>query len=221
MSSVGPCGFQSTATRESLGTISLSSSSRFPASSEAHLGQPRDVAAGPRQALNQPTRNRVTRSRHNDRDCPGSVFGSQSIGSKGSDDDVNLETDEIGCEVREAIASTLRIAVLDADVLSLDPSEVAETLPECLVPERGSGRREWREKSYPRDFPLAAAPEPQAKPPPARKKLPKTPTHFRLSILRRGSVQVSNFQCRIENLQESNPRNRVHGFLSLNPKSQI
>ena len=92
-----------------------------------HLGQPRDVAAGPRQALNQPTRNRVTRSRHNDRDCPGSFFGSQSIGSNGSDDDVNLETDEIGREVREAIVPTLRISVLDADVFSLDPSEVAET----------------------------------------------------------------------------------------------
>jgi hypothetical protein len=106
------------------------------------LGQPRDAAAGPRQALNKPTRNRVTRSRHNDRDCPGSVFGNQSIGGKASDDDVNLETDKIGGEVREAIASTLRIAVLDADILSFNPSEVAETLPEGLVPERGIGRRE-------------------------------------------------------------------------------
>jgi hypothetical protein len=68
-------------------------------------------------------------------------LGSQSNGSSGNDDDVNLEANEIGCEVREAIGSTLRIAVLDADVLSLDPSEVAETEPECLVPERGIGRR--------------------------------------------------------------------------------
>ena len=135
-----------------LGNHFLEQLQPFSSQLRAHLGQPRDVAAGPRQALNQPTRNRVTRSRHNDRDSPGSFLGSQSIGSNGSDDDVNLETDEIGCEVREAIASTLRIAVLDADVLSLDPSEVAETEPECLVPERGIGRREWREKSYPGDF---------------------------------------------------------------------
>jgi hypothetical protein len=60
-------------------------------------------------------------------------LGSQSIGSGGRDDDVNLEMDEIGREVREAIVSALRIAVLDADVLSLDPTEVAETEPECLV----------------------------------------------------------------------------------------
>jgi hypothetical protein len=78
-------------------------------------------------------------------------LGGQSIGSHGSDDDVNLETDEIVCKVREAIASTLRMAILDADVLSLDPSEVAETALECLVPERGVGRRVWREQSYPAD----------------------------------------------------------------------
>jgi hypothetical protein len=71
-------------------------------------------------------------------------LGSQGSGSNGSDDDVNLETDKIGCEVREAIVSALRIAVLDADVLSFNPSEVAETEPECLVPERGIGRRPWR-----------------------------------------------------------------------------
>jgi hypothetical protein len=68
-------------------------------------------------------------------------LGSQSSGSSGSNDDVNLQTDEIGCKLRKAIASTLRIEVLDADVLSLDPSEVAETLTKCLVPERGIGRR--------------------------------------------------------------------------------
>src|SRR5262249_19299905 len=97
-----------------------------------HLRQPCDVAAGPRQAVNKPTRHRITRSRHNDRDCPGSVFGSESIGSNRSHNDVNFETDEIGCEVREPLIPTLRISILDADVPSLNPSEIAETLPECL-----------------------------------------------------------------------------------------
>ncbi len=105
----------------------------FSSQLRTHLGQPCNVAAGPRQALNQPTGNRVIVTRHNDRDCPGSFFGSQRSGTSGSDDDINLETDEIGCEVREAITTTLRIAVLDGDVLALDPSEVAEPLTECLV----------------------------------------------------------------------------------------
>jgi hypothetical protein len=84
------------------------------------MGQPRDVAAGPRQTLDKPSSDKVT-GRDNNRDGPGGIFGSLAIGSSGSDDDVNLETDEIGCEGREAIESTFRIPVLDADVLSLSP----------------------------------------------------------------------------------------------------
>jgi hypothetical protein len=71
------------------------------------------------------------------------VFGRQRIGSHGRDDDVHVETDEIGREARQAIAAPLRIAVLEADVLPLDPSEVTETLPECFMPARGIGRRKW------------------------------------------------------------------------------
>jgi len=47
------------------------------------------------------------------------VLGSQSIGSHGSDDDVNRETDEIGREGRKAIASPLRISV---SMLMFSPS---------------------------------------------------------------------------------------------------
>ena len=105
--------------------------------------KPVTLPPGRARLSTSPVRNRVTRTRHNDRDCPGSFFGSQSIGSSRSDDDVNLETDEIGCEVREAIVSTLRIAVLDDDVLSLDPSEVAQTRRNACARAR-SGRRVWR-----------------------------------------------------------------------------
>ena len=99
-----------------------------------------DITAGPREARNKPASNRITRRRHDDWNCFGRVLGSQSIGINGSDDDVDLEPDEIGCEVRQAILSALRISVLNADVLSLNPSEITETLPECLVPGRGRGR---------------------------------------------------------------------------------
>ena len=36
------------------------------------------------------------------------------------DDDVNLETDEIGYKIREPLGSALGIAVLDDDVLTFD-----------------------------------------------------------------------------------------------------
>src|ERR1700674_2580288 len=117
-----------------------------------HLGQPGDVAARARQALNNPGCHRVTRSHHHDRDFPGSVFGSQSIVGDGSDDDINLKTDQIGDELREAIVSPLRISVLNDDSFSLNPSEVTEPLQEGLVPERCIGGREGRQQSYPGDF---------------------------------------------------------------------
>ncbi len=59
-------------------------------------------------------------------------------------DDVDLETDEIGGEVREAIDPSVGVAKFDANVLTLDPFEGVETLPECLIPQRGVGRTEWR-----------------------------------------------------------------------------
>jgi hypothetical protein len=107
-----------------------------------NIGQPREIPARVRQAFHKPRFNRVTHRRDDDGDRVGGVFSSQSFGSNGSDNDVNLKTDEISGESREAIASPLRISVLNADVLSLNPSEFEETLPECLVPERGIGRRE-------------------------------------------------------------------------------
>ena len=48
------------------------------------------------------------------------------------DDDIHIETDEFGGERRETVSLTLRVSVLDADALSFDPSEVPETLSECI-----------------------------------------------------------------------------------------
>ena len=68
-------------------------------------------------------------------------MGSQSVGSRSGDDDINFETDKIGCEIKIAIVSTFCITVLEADVLALDPSAFAQTQPECLVPDHGIGKR--------------------------------------------------------------------------------
>jgi hypothetical protein len=98
--------------------------------------QPGDVAGGSRQARDEPGRNRVTGRRHDDGDGPRSLLGRLSIGIETGDDHVNLETDEIGRKVRETLGSSLRVSELDVDVLPLDPSDVREALPECLVPGR-------------------------------------------------------------------------------------
>jgi hypothetical protein len=47
-------------------------------------------------------------------------------------DDVHRETDQLGCEVGEAIELIVCVAVLDGEVLPLDIAEVAQPLPEGL-----------------------------------------------------------------------------------------
>jgi hypothetical protein len=48
------------------------------------------------------------------------------------DNDIRIETDELGGERRKAVSLTLRVPVLDADVLSFNPAQAPETLPECI-----------------------------------------------------------------------------------------
>ncbi len=87
-----------------------------------HLRQPGDVGTGRRKALDEASKNSVTCGCHDDGDRRRSILGCQSVGSYGSDDDVNLEADEIGGEVREAIDSTLCVSVLNADDFAPQPS---------------------------------------------------------------------------------------------------
>ena len=80
------------------------------------------------------------------------AFFAAKVRGNRSNDDVDFEANEIGREIGETVGSPLCISVLDHDVLPLDPSEIAESLPKCLVPERIGGRRERRQKPNPRDF---------------------------------------------------------------------
>ena len=48
------------------------------------------------------------------------------------DDDVYLETHQLGRERREAIEFSLRISPLNDDVFPLHVPKLAQTLPECL-----------------------------------------------------------------------------------------
>ena len=77
--------------------------------------------------------------------------------------------------------SALRIAVLDADVLSLDPSEVAETEPECLV--RGAlSEREYGESSPIRRTFAGACASALAPHTVNATTIAKSPAHFRFWI---------------------------------------
>ena len=85
------------------GTISLSNSSLFPPSSTLIWDNPVTLPPGRARLSTEPKHNGVSGGRHYDGDGLGSIFGSHGIDSNGSNDDVNLEPDEIGGEVGEAI----------------------------------------------------------------------------------------------------------------------
>jgi len=48
-------------------------------------------------------------------------------------DEVNPETDQLGREVGEPSSIALSKSPFDSDVLTLDPAEVVQSLPECLA----------------------------------------------------------------------------------------
>ena len=59
-------------------------------------------------------------------------WAARSAGVPDSDDDINLEPDELGGKRGKAIGVTFSPAVLDVTCLALDPAQVAEALSERL-----------------------------------------------------------------------------------------
>src|SRR5439155_18695837 len=61
------------------------------------------------------------------------------------DDDIDVASNELGCEFGEAFRASFGPAILDRDGMTLDPSELAQPLYECsdpLAPDRSRGRAE-------------------------------------------------------------------------------
>ena len=70
------------------------------------------------------------------------AFLAAEVPPAGGDDDVNLETHQFGCEVRQPIEFPICIAKLNDDVFTFDIAELAQTAggtPRC-----GRGRVEGR-----------------------------------------------------------------------------
>ena len=56
------------------------------------------------------------------------------------DDDIHVETHELGREVGQAVEFSLRLSILNDNVFTLHLAKLAQTLPECLAAVRASGR---------------------------------------------------------------------------------
>ncbi len=111
---------------------------------DGNYGDPRHVAAWPGEAGDQPVRDRVAAADENDRDRRGCVFR-RACGNGAADcyDRVDLTTDEIAGQLGQPIVTTLRPAVFDRDILSLDITGFAQPLVErgrirCKLAGRGA-----------------------------------------------------------------------------------
>ena len=89
---------------------------------------------GRARACNNSGRHWISGGHHDDRNSAARFFGFQSIVGNGRNDDVDLKPDEIGDESRKAIVSSIRVSILDGDILSFSPSQVREPAQKGLMP---------------------------------------------------------------------------------------
>src|SRR5713226_4618101 len=97
------------------------------------VGQPRDIAAWPRKAGDEPAPNRIGNTSEDNGDGPGRLLGGQGDGcASGREDDINLERNQFGRESGEPLELPLGISVFNHDVAALDVTEVTQSLEEGL-----------------------------------------------------------------------------------------
>ena len=95
-------------------------------------GQPRDIAARPRKAGDEPARNRIGSRTEYNGEGPGRLLGGQGMECGYGHDDVNLERNEFGRKSGKPLELPLGISVFDHDVAALDVTEVTQSSTEGL-----------------------------------------------------------------------------------------
>ncbi len=97
------------------------------------VGQPRDIAARPRKAGDEPARNRIGSRSEDNGEGPGRLLGGQSLGCASGQDDINLERNQFGRKSGEPLGPPLGISVFNLDVAALDVTEVTQSLRRPLA----------------------------------------------------------------------------------------
>jgi len=112
-------------------------------------GEPGDVSARSGQVGHQTGAYGIVRQDHDDRDRPGGVPG-RDHGRRGSRrDDINPQTHEVRRQVRKTVVVRIGKAILDDDILSLDPPQVTQAAHECVRPVLGRRSRRNSEIAAP------------------------------------------------------------------------
>jgi hypothetical protein len=96
----------------------------FPRNIRLGVGQAGDVPTRTGEDCDQPRRYRIDGGHENYRNYPRRLLGQQEWGRSGGEDNIDLELDQLGCNVRKLIR-TRRQSELQSDVLSLDMTEFA------------------------------------------------------------------------------------------------
>src|SRR5713101_5939239 len=117
------------------------------------IGRPRDIAARPRKAGDEPVRNRIGSRSEDNRDSPGRLLGGQGGGCASSGNDhINLERNQFGRKSGEPLELPLGISDFDHDVAAFDVTEVTQASTEGLVQVAIRGQVE-RQEAYSSDLP--------------------------------------------------------------------
>src|SRR6516225_9901868 len=111
--------------RKGLEKASVAFASRF----GGDASQPSDISARPRKARDQPQTDGVSGLGHHDRDFPRRLLCRHSGGREPSDDDIDLETNQLSCQFGKPVDLSFRRPKLKSNVLPLDIPQIAWSLP--------------------------------------------------------------------------------------------
>ena len=114
--------------------------------------QSSNVATWSRKTCDEPAADRIGILRHDNRNRRSCFLHTTGYRRTTRDDEVDFETHELGGKLAAALDFSFCRAPFDDDVLTLNVSELAETLAECLGASRDSRSRRIELKSYTRNL---------------------------------------------------------------------
>jgi hypothetical protein len=100
------------------------------------------------ETLDQSSTNRIGGDRNDNGDRACRLLGGLRRRRVHCDNDIHVEADKFDSKCKETLRLTLCVSVLDANVLSLEPSEVRKTLSKGVDLSRDGGVGFAREKAY-------------------------------------------------------------------------
>ena len=131
-----PPGGRRSPTRASLGTASLSISSLLVFSSVAKLESPVTLPPGRARLATKPAPTGSAALVITMGMVVVALFAANADGRPCDHDQINLKTNQVRRKLRQALKLLLCKPVLDGDILSLNPSKLAQLLPERLHEDR-------------------------------------------------------------------------------------